>query len=44
MITEVPRVLLADDEETFRRSTARLLEQEGIVAIARRIRKKPVRS
>jgi CheY-like chemotaxis protein len=29
MITEAPRVLLADDEETFRRSTARLLEQEG---------------
>jgi len=29
MTTEAPRVLLADDEETFRRSTARLLEQEG---------------
>ena len=29
MITEAPRILLADDEETFRRSTARLLEQEG---------------
>ena len=29
MIIETPRVLLADDEETFRRSTARLLEQEG---------------
>lgn len=29
MITEAPRVLLADDEETFRLSTARLLEQEG---------------
>ncbi|OQW33621.1 MAG: hypothetical protein A4E19_04355 [Nitrospira sp. SG-bin1] len=29
MIAEAPRVLLADDEETFRRSTARLLEQEG---------------
>lgn len=29
MVTEGPRVLLADDEDTFRRSTARLLEQEG---------------
>lgn len=29
MVADVPRVLLADDEETFRRSTARLLEQEG---------------
>ena len=29
MIAEAPRVLLVDDEETFRRSTARLLEQEG---------------
>ena len=29
MISEAPRVLLADDEETFRRSTTRLLEQEG---------------
>lgn len=29
MIIDTPRVLLADDEETFRRSTARLLEQEG---------------
>lgn len=29
MMTEAPRVLLVDDEETFRRSTARLLEQEG---------------
>ena len=29
MINEASRVLLADDEETFRRSTARLLEQEG---------------
>ncbi|MFO0697992.1 MAG: response regulator [Nitrospira sp.] len=29
MTTEQPRILLADDEETFRRSTARLLEQEG---------------
>jgi CheY-like chemotaxis protein len=29
MITEASRVLLADDEETFRRSTARLLEQAG---------------
>ena len=29
MVAEVPRVLLADDEDTFRRSTARLLEQEG---------------
>jgi len=29
MITDAPRVLLADDEETFRLSTARLLEQEG---------------
>lgn len=29
MTTDAPRVLLADDEETFRRSTARLLEQEG---------------
>lgn len=29
MMAEAPRVLLADDEETFRLSTARLLEQEG---------------
>jgi CheY-like chemotaxis protein len=29
MIAEAPRVLLADDEETFRLSTARLLEQAG---------------
>ena len=29
MMTEAPRILLADDEETFRRSTAKLLEQEG---------------
>jgi len=29
MVAEAPRILLADDEETFRRSTARLLEQEG---------------
>lgn len=29
MIIDAPRVLLADDEETFRLSTARLLEQEG---------------
>ena len=29
MIIETPRILLADDEETFRRSTARLFEQEG---------------
>ncbi len=29
MITEMPRVLLADDEDTFRLATARLLEQEG---------------
>lgn len=29
MIAEAPRILLADDEETFRRSTARLFEQEG---------------
>ncbi|MGZ8404773.1 MAG: response regulator [Nitrospira sp.] len=29
MITEASRILLADDEETFRRSTARLLEQAG---------------
>lgn len=29
MAAEAPRVLLADDEDTFRRSTARLLEQEG---------------
>lgn len=29
MMTEAPRILLADDEETFRLSTARLLEQEG---------------
>jgi CheY-like chemotaxis protein len=29
MVAEAPRVLLADDEDTFRRSTARLLEQEG---------------
>jgi CheY-like chemotaxis protein len=29
MVAEAPRVLLADDEDTFRRSTARLLEQAG---------------
>jgi CheY-like chemotaxis protein len=29
MTTGPPRVLLADDEETFRLSTARILEQEG---------------
>jgi CheY-like chemotaxis protein len=29
MVAEALRVLLADDEDTFRRSTARLLEQEG---------------
>lgn len=29
MIAEAPRILLADDEETFRRATARLFEQEG---------------
>lgn len=29
MVVEAPRVLLADDEDTFRRATARLLEQEG---------------
>jgi CheY-like chemotaxis protein len=29
MVAESPRVLLADDEDTFRRATARLLEQEG---------------
>lgn len=29
MSTEVPRILLADAEDTFRRSTARLLAQEG---------------
>ena len=29
MVAEAPRVLLADDEDTFRSSTARLLEQEG---------------
>ena len=29
MMAEAPRILLADDEETFRLSTARLLEQEG---------------
>lgn len=29
MTTDHPRVLLADDEDTFRLSTARLLEQEG---------------
>ena len=29
MVTEVSRILLADDEDTFRRATARLLEQEG---------------
>jgi DNA-binding NtrC family response regulator len=29
MTLDVPRVLLADDEETFRRATAKLLEQEG---------------
>ncbi len=29
MMSEAPRVLLADDEETFRRATARLFEQEG---------------
>jgi CheY-like chemotaxis protein len=29
MTTESPRILLADDEDTFRSSTAKLLEQEG---------------
>lgn len=29
MIAETPRILLADDEETFRRATAKLFEQEG---------------
>lgn len=29
MTTESPRILLADDEDTFRRSTAKLMEQEG---------------
>ena len=29
MTSDAPRILLADDEVTFRRSTARLLEQEG---------------
>ena len=29
MLLDAPRILLADDEETFRRSTARLFEQEG---------------
>ncbi len=29
MTREMPRILLVDDEETFRLSTARLLEQEG---------------
>lgn len=29
MVAESSRILLADDEETFRRATARLLEQEG---------------
>lgn len=29
MRTEAPRILLADDEETFRSATAKLLEQEG---------------
>lgn len=29
MINHAPRILLADDEDTFRRSTAKLLEQEG---------------
>lgn len=29
MTTESPRILLADDEETFRKATATLLEQEG---------------
>jgi CheY-like chemotaxis protein len=29
MTTEFPRILLADDEDTFRRSTAKLMEQEG---------------
>lgn len=29
MLAEAPRILLADDEDTFRRSTARLFEQEG---------------
>jgi CheY-like chemotaxis protein len=29
MVAESPRVLLADDEDTFRRATARLLEQDG---------------
>lgn len=29
MTTESPRILLADDEDTFRKATATLLEQEG---------------
>jgi DNA-binding NtrC family response regulator len=29
MTRESPRILLVDDEDTFRKSTARLLEQEG---------------
>lgn len=29
MVAEAPRILLADDEDTFRRSTCRLFEQEG---------------
>ena len=29
MRTEAPRIVLADDEETFRSATAKLLEQEG---------------
>lgn len=29
MIAEPPRILIADDEETFRLSTAALLEREG---------------
>lgn len=29
MTNDSPRILLADDEDTFRRSTAKLLEQEG---------------
>lgn len=44
MITEAPRVLLADDEETFRRSTARLWSKRGIIAIAPKTRRKQVRS
>ena len=29
MVAEAPLILLADDEDTFRRSTVRLFEQEG---------------